>query len=414
MLLSPREAATILYHWLAWARPEQVAPEGDWTSWIYLGGRGTGKTRTGAEWIRDRVEHRISRRVALVASTAADARDVMVEGESGLLAVSPPWNKPHFEPSKRRLTWPNGAIATLYSAEEPDTLRGPQHDTAWADEVCKWSYPDETWDNLQFGLRLGQRPQQIITTTPRPIPLLKSILARTDTVRTFGTTYDNRINLAPVFFTEIIRRYEGTRLGRQELNAEILEDVEGALWTRAMLNQALLTPEQRSNIVQMQRVVVAVDPSGTKGGDNRDDVGIVVAGRGTDDKGYVIADYTCSLSPAGWGKRAADAAAFFNADRVVGEENFGGAMVEHVILTAGCTAPYRSVTASRGKVVRAEPIAALYEQGRVKHLQGFPELEDELCNFTVAGYVGDRSPNRADALVWALTELRLERTRSFS
>jgi len=227
-----------------WARKEQLAPQGAWTTWLYMGGRGAGKTRAGAEWIRDRVEMGRARRIALVASTAADARDVMIEGQSGLLTISPDWAMPTYEPSKRRLTWPNGAMATLYSAEEPNVLRGPQHDTAWCDELAKWKHLESAWDNLQFGLRLGERPQQVITTTPRALAALKSIIARSDTIVTHGTSYDNRANLSDVFFTEIIKRYEGTRFGRQEIEAELLDDVVGALWTRAMLDAARLKHQE--------------------------------------------------------------------------------------------------------------------------------------------------------------------------
>jgi len=403
--LSPRARLYGLHHWPFWGRREQLAPAGDWTTWLYMGGRGTGKTRAGAEWIVQRVESGAGRRIALVGATAADVRDVMVEGESGLLAIAPSWDRPHFEPSKRRLIWSNGAIATLYSAEEPDSLRGPQHDTAWCDELAKWNRLRAAWDNLQFGLRLGLKPRQTITTTPRPLKLLKEIMARSDTVTTRGTTYDNRINLAPAFFAEIIRRYEGTRVGRQEIEAEMLEDIPGALWTRAVLDAALLP--DGATAPEMARVVVGVDPSGTRGHDGNDSVGIVVAGKGIDGIAYVLADFTCSLSPAAWGRRVADAANIHKADCIVAEANFGGAMVESVLLTAGVTQRVKMVSASRGKAVRAEPIAALYEQQRVRHMGAFPALEDQLCAFTTEGYVGEGSPDRADALVWALSELMI-------
>ena len=404
--LADERLETLKYDWPLWARAEQLPPLGRWTSWLYLGGRGAGKTRAGAEWIRTRVANGIARRIALVASTAADARDVMIEGESGLLAISRDRDRPEFQPSKRRLTWPNGAIATLYSAEKPDALRGPQHDTAWCDELAKWKYLEPAWNNLQLGLRLGVAPQQVITTTPRAVAALKAILARSDTVVTRGTSHDNRANLAPMFFAEIIRRYEGTRFGRQEIDAEILEDVAGALWTRRMLDAARLgygiaAPE-------MARVVVGVDPSGTRGGDDRDSVGVVAAGKGIDGLGYVLADFTCSLSPAGWSRRIAEAASAHRADCIVAEANFGGAMVESVLATANAGVRIKMVTASRGKIVRAEPIAALYEQNRVKHAGAFAALEDQLIAFTPDGYVGEGSPDRADAMIWALTELMLQ------
>src|SRR5438477_7571999 len=404
--LSDNEGALLLTYWPFWARPEQLPPDGAWTTWLYMGGRGAGKTRAGAEWITARVANGLGRRIALVASTAADARDVMIEGESGLLAVSPAWHRPLYEPSKRRITWPNGAVATLFSAEKPDALRGPQHDTAWCDELAKWKYLEAAWDNLQLGLRLGSIPRQVITTTPRALASLKAIIARSDTVVTRGTSYDNRINLAPAFFSEIIRRYEGTRFGRQEINAELLDDVSGALWTRAMLDAARLG--HGVSPPQMARVVVGVDPSGTRGDDDRASVGIVAAGKGIDGIGYVLADFTCALSPAGWGRRVAEAVSAHKADCVVAEANFGGAMVESVLAAANVGARVKMVTASRGKIVRAEPIAALYEQNRVRHAGACSALEDQLIAFTTEGYVGEGSPDRADAMIWALTELLLQ------
>jgi phage terminase large subunit-like protein len=403
--LDAHALAELDHDWTLWGRPEQQPPEGRWTTWLYMGGRGAGKTRAGAEWIRARVAGGTGRRIALVASTAADARDVMIEGESGLLAISPPRDRPAYEPSKRRLTWPNGAVATLYSAEQPDALRGPQHDTAWCDELAKWKYLESAWNNLQLGLRLGRVPQQVITTTPRALSALKSIIARSDTVLTHGTSYDNRANLAPAFFAEIVRRYEGTRFGRQEIDAELLDDVTGALWTRAMLDASRLAYGVQPP--RMARVVVGVDPSGTRGHDDRCSVGIVAAGKGIDGLGYVLADFTCALSPAGWGRRVAEAVSAHKADCVVAEANFGGAMVESVLAAAHVGTRVKMVTASRGKIVRAEPIAALYEQNRVKHAGAFAALEDQLVAFTTGGYVGEGSPDRADAAVWALTELML-------
>lgn len=406
--LSDAQHEELLYDWRFWARPEQLEPEGSWLKWLVLAGRGYGKTRVGAEQVRSWAcgETPLSagryRRIALVAETAADARDVMVEGESGILQCHPPDCRPLYEPSKRRITWPNGAIATLYNGSEPDQLRGPQHDAAWCDELAKYQYAQDAWDQLQFGLRLGDSPRQVITTTPKPIPVLKAIIADEATVVTRGSTYENRSNLAPAFFHTVIKRYEGTRLGRQELNAEILDDVPGALWTRGMIDGS------RVNVApEMRRIVVAVDPSGTTGEDNGDSIGIVVAGRGVDGRGYVLADLTCSMSPAGWGRRVVDAYRTHRADRVVAEKNYGGAMVQHVIHTADRNVAYRGVDAARGKSVRAEPIAALYEQGRVSHVGAFPDLEDQMVSFTSDGYLGGTSPDRADALVWALTDLML-------
>lgn len=410
--LSEAELSLLEHDWKFWGRPAQIPPDGDWLTWLILAGRGFGKTRTGAEWIRSKVEGRTpmsapvngARRIALVAETAADARDVLVEGESGILACSPKDFRPLYEPSKRRLTWPNGAMAILYNAVEPDQLRGPQQDAAWCDELAKWRYARETWDQLQFGLRLGAHPQQIVTTTPRPIPVLREIIASSSTIVTRGSTYDNRANLAPAFLKTVVSRYEGTRLGRQELDAEILDDIPGALWTRNVIDALRCGPDFVGDYV---RVVVAVDPSGTRGDDGGDSVGIVVAAKGYDGHAYILADRTCSLSPAGWGRRAVEAYHEFSADRLIAERNFGGAMVEHVIQTTDKSVAYKEVTASRGKVARAEPIAALYEQGRVHHVGSLAALEDQLCSMAPDGYIGDGSPDRADALVWALSELML-------
>jgi phage terminase large subunit-like protein len=410
--LTEAEAEQLLHDWRFTARPEQVAPDGDWQVWAYIAGRGAGKTRSGAEWVREKIKAGCSR-IALIAPTAGDARDVMVEGDSGVLSVC--WagdrdlkgnltGRPLYEPSKRRLTWANGAMATTYSADEPERLRGPQHDAAWADEVGAWNYAQEAWDMAMFGLRLGASPQAMVTTTPRPLPLLRQIMGSPNTVITRGSTYSNRANLAASFLDKIVTRYEGTRLGRQELMGEMLDDVPGALWTRDLIDKA----KAGFKLPDMRRVVVAVDPSGTRGqSDDGDSVGIVVAGQGVDGVAYVLADRTCKLSPDGWGRRSVEAYHEFKADRIVAERNFGGAMVEHVIRTVDQRVAYKEVTASRGKSVRAEPIAALYEQNRVKHAPGMTDLEDQMCAMTADGFIGEGSPDRVDALVWALTELAL-------
>lgn len=399
---SDAELDRLRWDWRFWARPSQIAPDGDWLTWLILAGRGFGKTRTGAEWVREQVDVGYGR-IAFVAPTAADARDTMVEGESGILAISPPWNRPIYEPSKRRLTWPNGALATLFSAEEPERLRGPQHDAAWCDELAAWAAPQETWDMLQFGLRLGLHPRQVVTTTPKPIPTLKSIMQEPTTAITRGGTRENAGNLAPVFLQKIVGRFQGTRLGRQELDAEILDDVPGALWTRDMIDAT-----RRPLTSDLVRVVVAVDPSGTRGAsDDGDSIGIVVAGRTADGRAHVLADRSCKLSPDGWARRAIAAYYEFGGDRVVAERNFGGAMVEFTVRTVDPNVSYKEVTASRGKAVRAEPVAALYEQGKVTHEPGMLELEDQMCQMTGTGFLGEGSPDRVDALVWALTELML-------
>ena len=408
--LTDQQIDDLLWDWRFWARPEQIAPEGDWSTWVIDAGRGFGKTRAGAEWVREQV-YAGKQRIALVAETYKDLVEVMCFGDSGLSSVFPEHHKPKIVANPNvSITFHTGAVALGYNATQPAQLRGPQFDAAWADELAKWRYARETWDMLQFGLRLGDDPRALITTTPRPIPVLREILSESDTVITKGSTFDNAGNLAPSFLSKIKSRYEGTRLGRQELHAEMLDDLPGSLWTRENLDTyrrpAIGDDGKVLALPPMRRIVVAVDPSGTGGSeDTGDSVGIVVVGKGFDGRGHVIADRTSDEGPAGWAKAAVDAYHEFKADRIVAERNFGGAMVEHTIRTADPTVSYKSVTASRGKVVRAEPIAALYEQGKVSHIGSFPELEDQMCDFGPEGYIGDGSPDRADALVWALTEL---------
>jgi predicted phage terminase large subunit-like protein len=385
-------------------RAEQRPPDGDWTVWLFCGGRGVGKNHSGSCWV-NAIASRACR-IALVSPTSADARDVMVLGPSGIVALAANWNRPVFEPSRRRLVWPSGAEAMLFSAEEPDRLRGPQFHYAWVDELAAMRDARNVWNMLMMGLRLGEHPRCFVSTTPRPIPLLRELIARNgaDVIVTRGRTMDNAANLAPTFLTTILKQYEGTRLGRQELEAELLEDVQGALWTRDMLDKARVAPDA---LPAMRRVVVAVDPSGARGADDEraDSIGIVVAALGVDGRGYVIEDCTTKDSPAGWGRKAVSAYRRHRADRIVAERNFGGAMVQHVLRTADPSIPFKEVVASRGKIVRAEPIAALFEQGRVSIVNGLSELEDQLCAMTSEGYVGGGSPDRADAMVWALSEL---------
>jgi len=413
------------YDWPYWARDEQKPPPGDWRVWVFLAGRGCGKTRSGAEWIRAQVEAGC-RRIALVAPTAADARDVIVEGESGILAVSLAVDRPNYEPSKRRLTWPNGAIATTYSADEPERLRGPQHDAAWCDELGAWRYP-EAWDMLMFGLRLGADPRVMVTTTPRPTKLIKDLVADPTVVITRGSTYNNRANLAGAFLQQIVKKYEGTRLGRQELNAELLEDVPGALWNRALLEAA--RPPIGFVLPDLVRVVVAIDPAASSGEDS-DETGIIVAGKDKLSRGYVLADLSGRYTPIEWAKIAVSAYKAHGADRVVAEVNNGGEMVEATLRVVDDNLAYTAVHATRGKVVRAEPVSALYEQGRIRHMGAFTALEDQMCEFTPdldrskpkrdrtdpssLGMGGAHSsPDRADALVWAFTELLVEEISSW-
>ena len=400
--LDDRQASDLVHDWRFWARPNQLPPAGAWRVWLLLAGRGFGKTRTGAEWVRAQVEAGGARRLALVAPTAADVRDVMIEGESGLLAVASPHLRPEYEPSKRRLTWPNGALATCFSAEEPNRLRGPQHDAAWCDELAAWRH-EEAWDMLLLGLRLGADPRCVVTTTPKPIRLLRQLLGDAGAVVTRGSTYDNSANLAPAFLAQIVRRYEGTRLGRQELEAELLEDVPGALWNRDGIDRAKV-----GAVPEMRRIVVAVDPA-VSASEESSETGIIVAGLGQDGQGYVLDDLSGRFPPAGWARRAVSAYHARHADRIVAEINNGGDLVEATIRAVDAGVSYRAVRASRGKAVRAEPVAALYEQGRVHHLGSFPALEDQMCasapdlDRSAAGF----SPDRLDALVWALTDLMI-------
>jgi phage terminase large subunit-like protein len=403
------EGSDLLADWPGWARPDQAA-EGEgapgWRTWLILGGRGAGKTRSGAEWVRAKVMGQdwaglAARRIALIADTLDDARQVMVEGVSGLLAIHDDSWRPLFEPSRRLLTWPNGAVAQLFSAEDPDGLRGPQFDAAWADELAKWRRAEETWDMLQFGLRLGIHPQAVVTTTPRPIPLLKRMLADPHVLVTRAATWRNRGHLAPGFLDEMRRRYQGTRLGRQELDAEVIADDPDALIRRDWIERARVEHEP-----ELTRIVVAIDPPAGQN-QSTSTCGIIAAGLGRDGRGYVLDDASVTgKSPAQWAARAIRVYHARKADRVVAEVNQGGAMVEAVLREIDPAVAYRALHASRGKRARAEPVAALYEQGRVSHVGKFPALEDELCTWRGDG---DGSPDRFDALVWALSELMLGR-----
>ena len=384
----------------------EVAPA--FRTWLLMGGRGAGKTRSGAEWVRaqalgiEPLGERPVARIALVGETIADVRSVMVEGVSGLLSVHAPHERPVYEPSKRQLTWPNGAIAQLFSAEDPDGLRGPQFGAAWCDELAKWRYADKTWDMLQFALRLGAAPCQVVTTTPRPIALLKRILADAATAVSRSRTLDNFANLAPGFVAEMRARYGATSLGRQELDGELVEDRADGLWSRATLERTRIDAAPA-----LARIVVAVDPPVT-GGPKADACGIVVAGIDADGRGYVLADRTVSgHAPLVWAKVAVAALEEFQADRIVAEVNQGGDLVEGVIRQIDGNVPIRKVRATRGKFIRAEPVAALYERGLISHVGQFSALEDQMCDFGPDGLSGGRSPDRLDALVWALTDLLL-------
>jgi phage terminase large subunit-like protein len=390
-----------------------MPPEGDWRNWVVMGGRGAGKTRAGAEWVRAQVEGSKPldpgrcQRLALVGETLDQVRDVMIFGESGIMACSPPDRRPQWQPTRKRLLWHNGATAQVFSAHDPEALRGPQFDGAWVDELAKWKRARETWDMLQFGLRLGEHPQVCVTTTPRNVGVLKDVVGQDSTVVTSAPTEANSAYLAQSFLDEVRSRYAGTRLGRQELEGVLLDEAEGALWTTRML-EALRVDE----LPELDRVVVAIDPPVT-GREGSDDCGIVVAGAVTrgpvqDWRAYVLAD--CSLSaasPASWANAAIRAMEQFGAERLVAEVNQGGDLVAQVIRQVDPLVPVKSVHASRGKVARAEPVAALYEQRRVFHARGLGDLEDQMCAMTAQGFEGKGSPDRVDALVWALHEVMI-------
>jgi phage terminase large subunit-like protein len=402
--------------WPTWARINQLPTRdgreiAEFHLWLVLGGRGAGKTRCGAEWTRCQAQglrpfaDAPASRIALIGPTIAQVRSVMVEGVSGLLSIHADGGRPHFEPSLRRIVWPNGTIAEMFSAEQPDSLRGPQFDAAWCDEFAKWRYPQETWDMLQFGLRLGETPRVVVTTTPRPMPLLQRLVADAGTLLARTPTADNRGFLAPQFLRDMEARYGGTRLGRQELEAEIIDDDPDALFRRELIEAA-----RERSAPDLARIVVAIDPpASSRAGANA--CGIVCAGLGVDGKAYVLDDATVQgASPSAWAKRAVALYHSRQADRLIAEVNQGGDMVEAVIREIDPTVSFKAVHASRGKRLRAEPVAALYEQGRVIHVGVFPELEDELVSFDQRS-LRPASPDRADALVWALSELMLSRRR---
>ncbi|AYD00220.1 DNA-packaging protein [Neorhizobium sp. NCHU2750] len=389
--------------WSLNGRDEQKPPSGDWRTWLIMGGRGSGKTRAGAEWVHALASEgaRSSLRIALVAETLGDAREVMIDGVSGICRIARS-KCPDFEISRRRLVWPNGAVAQIFSSEDPEALRGPQFHFAWCDELGKWKHAEETFDMLQFGLRLGRDPRQLVTTTPRPVPVLKRLIADPSTRLVKIATGGNRNNLAPGFIEALERRYGGTRLGRQELDGEMIDDRDDALWKRAEIEACTIRL-----VPALRRIVVAVDPPSGMG--EYSCCGIVVAGIDGDGRAVVLADRSVEgASPAGWAKAVVDAYRQFEADRVVAEGNQGGEMVAAMLRSVEVALPITMVHATRGKFTRAEPVAALYEQRRVAHAGRFVELEDQMCDFGPDGLSSGRSPDRLDALVWALTALVLE------
>ena len=385
------------------ARPHQLPPDGDWLTWLILGGRGAGKTRAGAEWVRRiaTATPPLEGPIALVGETFADTREVMIEGVAGLLTIHGSWERPRWLPSRRLLVWKNGAIAQAFSAEDPEALRGPQFAAAWADEIGKWREGEATWDMLQFGLRLGARPRQVVTTTPRPVPLIRRLLADDGTAVTRMSTRDNVKNLSPAFLSKVVSRYIGTRLGRQELDGELIEGRPDALWRHEEIETLRVAAAPA-----LTRIVVAVDPPASR---RSGTCGIVAAGIDKAGFGYVVADATtANARPGEWAARALALWRRLQADALVVEVNQGGDMVAAVMREVDSAVPVKEVRATRGKWLRAEPVAALYEQGRVRHAGVFPELEDEMCDFGLDGLSAGRSPDRLDALVWALTALMLE------
>jgi len=418
---SQSEKDALVFDWSFWGRPSQFAPSGDWSTFLLLAGRGFGKTRAAAEWVRGLMcgatplSRGIGEHVAIIGETAADARDVMVgdgkplsdpSASSGLLQVHPKAFRPTYIASKRRLTWPNGAVATLYNATEPDQLRGPQHSHAWLDELCKWRYQKDTFEMLEMGLRLGTHPQKLISTTPKPTLLLKEIMKDSGTVITRGSTSDNLGNLASGFIKRVYDRYSGTRTGRQELDAEVLEDLDGALWKRSTIDQHRIKLE---DLPPLQRIVVAIDPA-VSSEESSNETGIIAVGLGEDGHGYILDDASGVYTPLEWAREAIALYRARRADRIVAEINQGGELVEETLRSVEQNIPYSPVWASKGKWIRAEPVSALAEQGRIHHVGFFPQLEDQMCAFcegfnrTEMGY----SPDRLDAMVWGISEIMVE------
>jgi len=399
--LTDDEADAITNSWWWTARREQVQPEGDWFCWLVLAGRGWGKTRTASEWIVEEIKSGRATRVALIGRTAADVRDIQIEGVSGILAVARLRGiEAHYEPSKRRITFGNGAVAIAYSAEEPNLLRGPEHDCGWCDELASWSIPrnseNDAYSNFIMGLRLGEKPRFIVTTTPRPIKIIQQLIADPSTHVTRGSTYDNQSNLSPAFIEEVKRRYEGTRIGRQELFGEVLDDVEGALWNHALIEEARVQEPPT-----LRRIVVAVDPATTTG-ESSDYTGINVSGVTVDGELFVLYSQQMKATPNEWAQRVLDLYEEYDADRIIAERNQGGLMVENTLRTIQKNAPITTIHASRGKQTRAEPVVALYEQGKVHHVGMHTDLEDQMIVFPVVTSAHD---DLVDALVYAITDL---------
>lgn len=413
--LDPKKAEELRYNWKFWARPNQIAPDGDWNTWLILAGRGFGKSRAGTEWVREMVKQG-HKRIALVTATNSDIERVAITGESGFLNScwkgdktykGEPMGLPNWSPTKRTLTWENGAQLQAFSAEEPERLRGPQFSAAYCDELCAWSKDRGTWEQLQFTLRLGKHPQVCIATTPKPTKLIQEILKSPKTVATYGSTFDNSVNLASTYLEAVKMQFEGTRLGRQELYAEILDEAAGALWTRDLLAKCEIgeVEDPVEFAKTLARVVVSVDPAVTSNADS-DMTGIIVAGIDINGCSYILQDATDRYTPEGWATKAIDLYHLYEADKIVAERNQGGDMVKHTLHTVNETVPVKLVHASRGKFARAEPVSSLYERGKVKHLRGLDALETQMTTWEPLGSIG--SPDRLDAMVWAVTELALK------
>jgi phage terminase large subunit-like protein len=412
---SLRTESRLHHDFAIFAHPHQEHREtgnngGPWTTWLMLGGRGAGKTRAGSEWVRAMVHGippwtgRAHGRVALIGETTHDAREVMVEGESGLLRTSPLEQRPEWIATRKRLEWPNGAIGQVFSADDPESLRGPQVEAAWCDEIAKWRYAEKTFDMLQFALRLGKRPRQLITTTPRPLPLIKRLIAGPRTYVTRAPTRANRDFLSPAFLETVVDRYAGTRLGRQELDGELIEDRPDALWSRALVEGCRVDAAPA-----LSRIMVGVDPPGSSR-QGADACGIVAVGRADSGMYFVLEDASAAgLTPQAWATKAVALYRRLNANSLVAEINMGGEMVRSVLRQVDGSVPLKEVHATRGKYLRAEPVAALYEQGKVKHVGCFPLLEDEMCDFGVNGLSSGASPDRLDALVWAISAMLSDR-----
>ncbi len=405
--LTSAEMDFLIHDWPTFAHDHQLPPPGLWSVWLMMGGRGAGKTRAGAEWVRARAQgHRwcgepVAGRIALVGETYQDVREVMIEGVSGILAVHPKAERPEWNPSRRRISWANGSVAQAFSSEDPEALRGPQFHIAWCDELAKWRNAEETFDMLQFGLRLGERPRQLVTTTPRPVPLLKRLIDQPGTAITRAATRANALFLAPGFLERVVARYKGTRLGRQELEGELISDRPDSLWHRDLIESCRVeaAPEH------LLRIVVAIDPPATSNA-RSDACGIIAAGVDGEGTAYILADRSRRRArPSEWAEAAVALWHYFEADCLLAEVNQGGEMVREVIAGVDPGVPVKQVRAKRGKAARAEPVALLYEQGRVKHVGAFPELEDEMADFGPGGLSSGHSPDRMDAMVWAVSDL---------